>query len=204
MCSRCLSGVHHGPRVRAAVVAGVAVRGIQAAFGGHQRPGDRAAVPPVLHRGLRAGGRRLRHEVVDGERVVEGVVGGVVVGPQVRGLVQQQRGVVRGVREQVLGVRERRGHAHGAGGQQFAPARLGVDPRALDVRGRGGRGGGVRGVGAGAAGGDRAALRALLLTGTGRPAGLEALLPPQVAAVLEHVPGVRVQRPEGALPRFVR
>lgn len=39
--------------------------------------------------------------------------------------------------------------------------------------------------------------RHLLLT-------LEALLPPQVAAVLEHVPRIRVESPKGALPGFIR
>lgn len=33
---------------------------------------------------------------------------------------------------------------------------------------------------------------------------LEALLPPQVAAVLKHVPGVWVESPKGAFPGFIR
>ena len=194
--------------VHAAVVAGVSVRRIQAGFGGHQRPGHRAAVASVR---LQSVVLRLGHEVVDGERVVEGVVvrvGGVVVRLQVRGLVQQQRVVLVMVvvGEQVLRmrVRERGGHAHGAGGLEVEPGRL-----HLRRRWRGGGGGG-RGVGpAAAAGAHRAPLgarlpRRLLLTCPGMLPALEALLPPEVAAVLEHVPRVRVQGPEGALPRFVR
>lgn len=105
-------GVHYGPAVHAVIVPAVAVRGLQAGFGRHQSPGHRAAVTSVLHHRLQLVVLRLRHEVVDGEWVVEGVVGVVGVRFQVRGLVQQQR--VRVVREQVLRVCERGGHAHGA------------------------------------------------------------------------------------------
>lgn len=105
-------GVHYGPAVHAVIVPAVAVRGLQAGFGRHQSPGHGAAVTSVLHHRLQLVVLRLRHEVVDGEWVVEGVVGVVGVRFQVRGLVQQQR--VRVVREQVLRVRERGGHAHGA------------------------------------------------------------------------------------------
>lgn len=132
-CSLCVSGgVHDGPAVHAAVVVGVGVTGIQAGFGRHQRSGHRAAVASV-HR-LQLVVLRLGHEVVDGERVVEGVVVGVgvvVVRFQVRGLVQQQRVVMVVlvmVGEQVLGVRERGGHAHGAGGQRFTPVRFEIHP----------------------------------------------------------------------------
>ncbi len=97
VCGVCFvsGGVHDGPAVHAAVITGVGVRGIQAGFGRHQRPGHRAAVASVLHHRLQFVVLRLGHEVVDGERVVEGVVvrvvRGVVVRFQLRGLVQQQR-----------------------------------------------------------------------------------------------------------------
>lgn len=109
---RASGGVHYGPAVHAVIVPAVAVHGLQAGFGRHQSPGHRAAVTSVLHHRLQLVVLRLRHEVVDGEWVVEGVVGVVGVRFQVRGLVQQQR--VRVVREQVLRVCGRGGHAHGA------------------------------------------------------------------------------------------
>ena len=135
-----------------------------------------------------------RHEVIDGEGVVEGVV---VLRLQVR-LVRQDR-VMLG--HEVLALRHR-----GGGGVLRAQrlARLHVRQGPLVLAGGGV---GVRGLVAVAALGAGGAAVPSLATRVLRGdllVALEALLPPQVAAVLKHVPGVRVQSPKGALPRFIR
>lgn len=131
------------------------------------------------------------HEVVDGERVVERIV---MLRLQVS--VVRQDGVM--LRQKVLRLGRRRRRVVRA----QTLSRLHVGQGAF-VLGRVGMGRFVAVAALGAAvgaalGGFAPRLLAHFLV------ALEALLPPQIAAVLEHVPGVGVKGPERAFAWFIR
>ncbi|TNN83068.1 hypothetical protein EYF80_006675 [Liparis tanakae] len=137
------------------------------------------------------------HEVIYGEGVVEGVV---VLRLQVR-VVRKNRVMLS---HEVLPLLRHRG----GGGVLRAQglSRLHVRHGPFVVAGGGV---GVRGLVAVAAlraavGGAAVSPFAAAVLRVHLLIALEALLPPQVAAVLEHVPGVRVESPKGAFPGFIR